>query len=98
MSLNKIRVYVNLSIVILVLAVVVIFLLSNTQEVKVKFLGWTLWTSKSYTLIFASANLGILFFLVSKRIKLIIGQMRELKKEQKLRDKIAKEIKNESAG
>ena len=92
MGLKKIRVYVNLSIVILVLAVVVIFLLSNRQDVEVKFLGWTLWTSKSYTLIFASANLGIVFFLVTKRIKLVIGQMRELKKEKKLRDKIAKEI------
>ncbi len=96
MSFNKIRVYANLSIVILVLAVVLIFLLSNTQIVKVKFLGWTLWESKSYTLIFASANLGIVFFLVSKRIKLIIGQMRELKKEKKLRNKIEHEVKNQN--
>ena len=96
MNLNKIRVYVNLSIVILVAAVVLIFLLSNTQEVKVKFLGWELWNSKSYTLIFASANLGIVFFLVSKRIKLIIGQMRELKKEKKLRDIIEQKVKSQN--
>ncbi len=96
MSIKKIRLYANITLVALVAAVVIIFLLSNREIVAVKFLGWELWKSPLYTLIFASANLGIISFLVGKRISLIIKQLKEVRKEKKIRQRLQKEMQAES--
>ena len=95
MSIKKFRLYANISMVVLITAVVLIFLFSNREVTEVKFLGWTLWTSPLYTLIFASANLGIITFLVSKRIRIILKQLQEIKQERKIRNQLKKEIETE---
>lgn len=96
MNLKKIKLYSNISLVVLVTSIVVIFLFSNREIVAVKFLGWELWKSPLSTLIFVSANLGILTYLVVKRISIIIKQLREVRKEGKLRASLEKEISEES--
>ncbi len=83
MLIKKIRLYFNISLIVLITASVLIFLLSNRDVVEVKFLGWSLWTSPLYVLIFASSLLGILMQIVIRRVRQVTRQLKELKKTAK---------------
>lgn len=83
MLIKKIRLYFNISLIVIITASVLIFLLSNREVVEVKFLGWPLWTSPLYVLIFASSLLGILMQIAIRQVRQVMRQMKELKKTAK---------------
>jgi uncharacterized integral membrane protein len=77
----------------LVVLLVVIFMASNFEQIEIKFLWWDIWQVPAFALILASASLGITFFLISRQIRKVLGEVRNLRREDKTREKLIKEIK-----
>ncbi len=75
--------------------VVLIFILSNSKDVSVKFLVWQTPGIPLYWLLLTTAGGGILFYLISRRIAGIIRDVRKLRLEEQEQKRVVKEIKSE---
>ena len=95
MTFYKIKVYARLFMVLLLFLVAVIFIASNSGSVAVKFLGWTIWQAPGYAFIFSVATLGIVIFLVAGRIRKIITDVRDLRRERKISRHLVEQSKQE---
>ena len=96
MSLHRLKIYLKLSGIALLFVVVLIFMISNRQRVEVNFLFWEIWGGPLFVFIFAVANLGILVFLVVRKIRKVIIDLKQIKREDKARQKLVDEVKKET--
>ena len=77
----------------LLLFVVLAFMLSNSDRIEVKFFKWTVWEAPAFALILASMSFGVTIFWVGRKIRSVLNDIRELRREEKSRNKIINEIK-----
>ena len=96
MSLHRIKIYAKLSGIILLFLVVLIFMIFNRQQVEVNFLVWKIWSGPLFVFIFAVASLGILVFLVTRKIRKVISDLRQMQREDKARRKLVDDVKKET--
>jgi len=90
-SFHKIKVYARLTVIVLVLLAVLLFMFSNSQTVSIEFLVWKLWEVPAYALIFLSANMGIVVFLVSRRIRRAVKDIQNVRREDRSRCELINE-------
>jgi len=95
MSLHKIKVYVQLIGIGVVFLAVLIFMASNRQDVTVSFLGWEIWSTPLFAFIFTMAGMGIVVFLIGRRVRKVISQVRQLWQEEKKRQQLIEKTKKE---
>ena len=95
MSFYKIKTYVKLSVLTLLVVAVLVFMASNFEKISIKFLWWNIWQAPTFALILVSASLGVTFFLISRQIRKVISDIRNIRHEKKTREKLLKEIKQE---
>ena len=92
---RKIKVYGRLVFISLFVLVILIFILSNLQKVHVQFLFWETHSLPLYLLLVITANAGIGFYLVSRKIGKVIKDVRKLRREERQQKSVVKEIKSE---
>ena len=93
MSFYKVKIYVKMVGIALVFLIVVIFMASNREAVSIKFLGWQIWQAPLFAFIFAMASLGVIIFLITRKIRKVFGDVKELRREEKSRKKLVEEVK-----
>ena len=90
---HKIKTYTKLTGVVLVIAVAIIFILSNREPVTVKFLLLETAELPMYFFIVVLSVGGMLFFWVCRRIGRVIADLRLLRREQKTRRELIEQAK-----
>ena len=84
MSWNKFKVYAKLTIIGLVVLIVILFMASNMTRVTVKFLWWRIYEVPTAAFIFIVGNAGILVYLVVKRLRRVIADIKAIQKEKEV--------------
>ena len=95
MSIYKLKIYAKMTGIILLLLVVLIFIASNRETVTVKFLGWVIWQAPLFAFILAAAGMGVAVYLVSRKIRKVLKEYREMRREEKTRRKLVDQVKKE---
>ena len=96
MSFRKIFVYTKVVLIAILLLAVLVFLIQNRQPVTIKFFGWTIMDEKplfAYT--FLMLSLGALLSRVGSRIKKIINDFKQMKKEERQKLQMQNEIRQQ---
>ena len=92
---QKVKTYAKLTGIGLVALFVIIFMVQNNDTVSVKFLWYKFAEVRLYTLIFLVGNGGIVVFLICRKIRKVIVEVRQLRQEEKSRKKLVREIEKE---
>lgn len=92
---RKIKVYARLTAVCLLILCVLIFVVSNSQRIAIRFLVWQTPELPLYWLLLFTASGGIVFYLVSRRIAGVIRDVRKFRQDEKEQKRVVTEIKNE---
>ncbi len=93
--MHKIKVYAKLILLGLVALVVIMFMASNREPVTIKFLSWKIWHAPLFAFIFAMAGLGVVVFLISRKIRKVIADVKQLRREEKERKALVKDVKKD---
>ncbi|MBN1435879.1 MAG: hypothetical protein JW936_02285 [Sedimentisphaerales bacterium] len=88
MSWQKIKTYTKLTLIGLVVLAAILFMLSNMQHVTVKFLWWKLYEVPTAAFIFIVGNAGILVYLVMKRLRKVISEIKAMRREKQARHRL----------
>ena len=94
-SWYKIKTYGKVTGIVSVLAVALLFMFSNMQQVTVKFLWFEIWQVPTYAFIFLVANGGIAVFLICRRMGKAFRDMRQLRHESKAQQSLITEVKQQ---
>ena len=92
---RKFTTYAKLTGIAFLVLLVLLFMASNREKVTIKFLVWEIWEAPLFALIFLMANLGIFVFLVCRKIRHVINDVRQLRREEQSREKLISEIKSQ---
>lgn len=99
MTFYKFKIYAKMTGIGLVLAIVLAFVASNREMVQVKFLHWVIWNQPLFALITAAAGMGIVIHLVTRRVRKVLVEYKEMRREEKSRrelvENVKKDVKNE---
>ena len=96
-NFRKIGVYAKLAVILVLLFAVLVFMASNREQIEVKFFNWVLWRAPGFALILASISFGVTVFWIGRRIRGVLRDIGNLRREEKAHLKIVNEIKaNES--
>ena len=95
MTFYKFKIYAKMTGIGLVLAIVLIFVASNREMVPVKFLHWVLWKQPLFALIAAAAGMGVGVFLVIRRVRKVLVEYKEMRREEKSRQELVKDVKKD---
>ncbi len=93
---QKVKVYARLAGVIIALLAVLLFILSNSRDVSVKFLWWETPEIPMYLFILIVGAGSLLLWSIMKRIRYVFGETVALVREEKARRKIATKNETES--
>ena len=98
LSARKIKVYFKLTIISLGVIAVLIFLIQNSMRVQFKFLH--LKTRELPLVLFGLSmmGIGVLLYRVRTWISRIIRDVRQMRREEKVRRELVDEVKKESKG
>lgn len=77
---RRVKAYSRLTVLIVVVLAVLIFLVSNRQEVTIDFLWWKTPELPKFALIFVSANLGILVFVLTRRVRKLWHELQAVRR------------------
>ena len=80
---EKVKVYAKLSLICLVMLAVLIFILSNTERIEIKFLGLRIVETSAWLLIVLAGFLGVIVFLIARRIRSVVRQFRQIRSTKK---------------
>ena len=96
LSARKIKVYFKLTLISLALMAVLIFLIQNGERVSFKFLFWH--TRELPLVLFGLSMMGIgaLLYRVRNWISKIIREVRQMRRDEKMRQELMDEVKKES--
>ncbi|KPK75458.1 MAG: hypothetical protein AMJ79_11165 [Phycisphaerae bacterium SM23_30] len=92
--MHKLKTYAKLGGVIVLTVFIVMFMASNTEPVRVKFLWKQILVLPTYTYTFFAANAGIFIFLVARKLRKLFRDIKQLRQEEKTRQRLAAEIKS----
>jgi len=92
-NFRKIGVYAKLAVISVLLFAVLVFMASNRNPIEVKFFNRILWRAPGFALILASMSFGVIVFWVGRRIRGVLSDIRNLRREEKAHRKIMDEIK-----
>ena len=95
MTLYKFKIYAKMTGISLVLAIVLIFVASNREMVPVKFLHWVIWKQPLFALIAAAAGMGVGVYLVTRRVRKVLVEYKEMRREEKSRQELVKNVKKD---
>lgn len=95
-SWKKTKVYAKFSFICLVMLAVLVFILSNRQQVAIKFLVWTLVETWAWLLIVLAGLLGVVVFLVAGRIRSVVQQLKQVRSRNNVRDSNSRAADNSS--
>ena len=95
---RKIKVYCKLTIISLALIAVLIFLIQNSERVSFKFLFWH--TRELPLVLFGLSMMGIgaLLYRVRNWISKIVRDVRQMRRDEKMRQELVDDVKKESQG
>ncbi len=87
--------YAKLIGILLLVLFIIYFMLSNTAPVEIRLLGKKdpVLRLPTYTYTFFAANAGILIFLIARRIRKLIKDIKQLRREERTKQKLVSEIK-----
>ena len=97
MTIHKIKIYFKVVLICIILSAILVFMFSNTEQVKVKFLGWQLCSIPTYSFILIVGNGGGVLYLLFGRARRVFKDLRQLRQEAKVRQKLVSEVKEEIA-
>jgi len=97
MSLHKVKVYSKLIAIVVLALVAVLFMIANRHLTKVNILWFTSYELPTYAFVFIVANAGIFIFLVIRRVRKIITDVRHLRREERARRELAGQLKQQMA-
>ncbi len=95
MTFYKFKIYAKMIGIGLVLAIVLAFVASNREMVRVKFLHWVIWNQPLFALITAAAGMGIVIHLVTRRVRKVLVEYKEMRREEKSRRELVKNVKKD---
>lgn len=98
LSVRKFKVYFKLTIISLSVLAVLIFLIQNSERVSFKFLFWH--TRELPLVLFGLSMMGIgaLLYRVRNWISKIIRDVRQMRRDDKMRQELVDQVKNDSQG
>ena len=98
LSVRKFKVYFKLTIISLGVLAVLIFLIQNSERVSFKFLFWH--TRELPLVLFGLSMMGIgaLLYRVRNWISKIIRDVRQMRRDEKMRLELVDQVKKESQG
>ena len=94
MTFYKFKIYAKMAGIGLALAIVLTFVASNREIVQVKFLHWVIWQAPLFALITAAAGMGVGVYLVTRRVRKVLVEYREMRREEKSRRELVKSVEN----
>lgn len=95
MTFYKFKIYAKMTGIGLVLAIVLAFVASNREMVQVKFLHWVIWQVPLFALITAAAGMGIIVHLIARRVRKVLVEYKEMRREEKSRRELVKNVKKD---
>ncbi len=95
MTFYKFKIYAKMTGVGLVFAIVLAFVASNRETVQVKFLHWVIWQAPLFALITAAAGMGVGVYLVTRRVRKVLVEYKEMRREEKSRQELVKNVKKD---
>ena len=95
MTFYKFKIYAKMAGIGLVLAIVLIFVASNREMVPVKFLHWVIWKQPLFALIAAAAGMGVGVYLITRRVRKVLVEYKEMRREEKSRQELVKNVKKD---
>ena len=95
MNLRRIRVYVNLAGISLVLLYVLLFIILNRQPISVHLVFWRTPEIPLFWFTLGVAGGGVLVFRVIIGIRRAMKEFTQLRKEDKARDKMKSQVQKE---
>jgi|GEM_PF-893229 len=98
LSVRKFKVYFKLTIISLGVLAVLIFLIQNSERVSFKFLFWH--TRELPLVLFGLSMMGIgaLLYRVRNWFSKIIRDVRQMRRDEKMRQELVEQVKNDSQG
>ena len=98
LSVRKFKVYFKLTIISLGVLAVLIFLIQNSERVSFQFLFWH--TRELPLVLFGLSMMGIgaLLYRVRNWISKIIRDVRQMRRDEKMRLELVDQVKKESQG
>ena len=98
LSVRKFKVYFKLTIISLGVLAVLIFLIQNSERVSFKFLFWH--TRELPLVLFGLSMMGIgaLLYRVRNWISKIVRDVRQMRRDEKMRQELVDDVKKESQG
>ena len=95
MTFYKFKIYAKMTGVGLVFAIALAFVASNRETVQVKFLHWVIWQAPLFALITAAAGMGVGVYLATRRIRKVLVEYKEMRREEKSRQELVKNVKKD---
>ena len=95
MTLLKIKTYAKLGGIILVVSFIVHFMWSNSERVPVRVFWREVANVPLFYVIIASASSGAIIFLFARKFRKLWKDLRQIRQEEKTRQKLTAEIKSE---
>ena len=98
LSVRKFKVYFKLTIISLGVLAVLIFVIQNREPMSFKFLFWH--TRELPLVLFGLSMMGIgaLLYRVRNWISKIIRDVRQMRRDEKMRQELVDDVKKESQG
>ena len=95
MTLLKIKTYAKLGGIILVVSFIMHFMWSNSERVPVRVFWREVANVPLFYVIIASASSGAIIFLFARKFRKLWKDLRQIRQEEKTRQKLTAEIKSE---
>ncbi len=97
-AVRKFKVYFKLTIISLGVLAVLIFLIQNRERVSFQFLFWH--TRELPLVLFGLSmmGIGVLLYRVRTWISKIIRDVRQMRRDDKMRQELVDQVKNDSQG
>jgi len=91
--MRKAKVYAKLMGIGLVFLAVIIFLWQNRDLVSIKFLVWQTPEVPKFMFVISVGSIGIVLFKISTKIGKVVGEFRNIRREDKDRQDLIAEVK-----
>lgn len=89
---HKVKIYAKVTALGLLALFVLLFIASNTEPVKVKFLWKEIVELPTYYFMVICGTGGIVVFLVGRKVRKVIGEVKLLRQEQKAQKRLVSEL------
>jgi len=95
---RKIKVYFKLTLISLALTYVLIFLILNRQKIELHFVFWKTRRLPIFLFALSMMGFGVLLYRVRTWFSRIIRDVRQMRRDEKMRQELVEQVKNDSQG